>query len=62
MTTPLPKLDSRYSIRAEFTGHRSAKPRLVARFCGTWIGEAPNRREARALCLAHRRKFLASIA
>ena len=35
-THPL-KSDARYTVTREFTGHASARPRFVLRFCGEWI-------------------------
>jgi len=32
--------DKRYTFGKEFTGHISAKPRYVARFCGEWLGDS----------------------
>ena len=29
--------DSRYTITQEYTGHPSAKPQFVIRFCGEWV-------------------------
>ncbi|MBI0533027.1 hypothetical protein [Sphingomonas sp. TX0522] len=43
--------DERYSIAREFCGQ--PKARQVARFCGDWLGHAPNRRGARAIIEAH---------
>lgn len=31
--------DGRYIIQTEFTGHESAKPRWVLRFCSNYISE-----------------------
>jgi len=33
---PIPK-DSRYTITQEYTGHPSAKPQFVIRFCDEWV-------------------------
>jgi hypothetical protein len=35
------KSDSRYTITQEHTGHISAKPQHVLRFCGEWIASSP---------------------
>jgi len=29
--------DHRYTINKEYTGHPSAKPQFVIRFCGDWV-------------------------
>ena len=32
--------DHRYTINKEYTGHPSAKPQFVIRFCGDWVGSS----------------------
>lgn len=40
---PQMKLDSRFTIHREYTGHASGKPQYVARFMGNWIGSSGTR-------------------
>ena len=44
--------DRRYRIAREYCG--AARPQHIARFCGEWIGFAPNRAAARDIVVAHR--------
>jgi hypothetical protein len=32
--------DTRYTIAKEYTGHPSANPQFVIRFCGDWVGSS----------------------
>jgi hypothetical protein len=32
--------DARYTITQEYTGHPSANPQFVIRFCGDWVGSS----------------------
>jgi len=32
--------DKRYTITQEYTGHPSAKPQFVVRFCNDWVGSS----------------------
>ena len=45
--------DRRYTLRQEYTGHISAKPQWVARFCGEWIGSSSFRASAAMLAVGH---------
>lgn len=45
--------DRRYTVTAEYTGHESAKPRLVARFCGERIGDAGDIPGATLIAVGH---------
>ncbi len=43
--------DQRYTIAPEYCG--SAAPRVVARFCGDWLGQSATRGGAVAIARAH---------
>lgn len=45
------KIDRRYAIAREYCGYKA--PQWVARFCGDWLGCAPNRPAAIAAARAH---------
>lgn len=44
--------DKRYAVELEHCGR--GKPQYVARFCGGWVGRAPDKGDAWALAQAHK--------
>lgn len=46
--------DKRYAANMEHAGH--AKPSLVLRFCGEWVGIAQDSRQARQMAKEHAEK------
>lgn len=47
-------MDNRYTITPEYCGYTSK--RYVARFCGTWLGQAFNKEAAQAIVAAYEAK------
>jgi len=48
--------DKRYTKSLEYCGY--ATPRIIARFCGEWIGQSETEEKALNLCFNHRYKYL----
>lgn len=54
------KTDNRYTITFEYTG--KPRPVYVVRFCGDWVGLAPNIKAARRMRNEHAAKRQAELA
>lgn len=52
--------DRRYTIKLEYCGY--LKPQWVVRFCGDWVGRAPQRPGATDIALAHQADRLRAMA
>ena len=55
------KLDARYTVGQEFTGHISGRAQWVARFCGEWICAKKSKRAALDASRAYEAKRQAAL-